>query len=260
MSDKIVIDDLNNVETIEENMIINGKTKNLHQIESKQKEHLNINFINQKIFNEILKYIDVRSLTFYGCRVEDLSLLSKLEKVEQLTINWNSKATELWDMSNNKNLKILKLIDLSKLTTLEPISTLTTLEELDVSGGMWKAIKLNTLQPLSKLKQLKKLCLTNISIKDESLEPIAELKTLELLELSNQFRTEEYAKLSVRLRNTKCDLFSPYLRLSAEIDDKDIMITGKGKPFLSSKNDINKVKVYEMEFKKLQNLYSDVEC
>lgn len=52
--------------------------------------------------------------------------------------------------------------------------------------------------------------------------------------MSNQFPTKEYAMLSMRLKKTKCAYFAPYIRLNQDIDGKDIMVIGKGKPLLNS--------------------------
>ena len=45
----------------------------------------------------------------------------------------------------------------------------------------------------------------NLKVKDDSLEPLIQLKNLRELSLSNQFKVEEYAKLSVALPYTKCE-------------------------------------------------------
>ncbi|MES9719726.1 leucine-rich repeat domain-containing protein, partial [Bacillus altitudinis] len=113
------------------------------------------------------------------------------------------------------------------------------------------------LQPLRYLKNLKYLCLSNIKVKDESLEPISALEGLKELDISNQFPTEEYARLSVTLPNTKCDRFAPYIFLSSPIVDKDVMVIGKRKPKLNSKVDGKKLQKYEEQFKAYQEKYKN---
>lgn len=129
------------------------------------------------------------------------------------------------------------------------------LEWLHLSGGIWNSLNLNTLQPLRYLNNLKHLGLFNIKVKDESLEPLSDLKGLKELEISNQFPTEEYARLSVALPNTKCDSFEPFIFLSSPIEDKDVMVVGKRKPFLNSKADQKKLQKYEEQFKSYQSKY-----
>ncbi|MEH7612957.1 hypothetical protein [Gottfriedia acidiceleris] len=116
-------------------------------------------------------------------------------------------------------------------------------------------MKLDNLNDLSKLNNLKYLGLSNIKTNDESLEPVAFLKNLQILEISNQFPMEEYARLSVLLPNTKCDYFKPYIVLEDPIDDKDIMVIGKRKPFLNSKNDAKRIQKYKDQFEDSQIKY-----
>lgn len=99
--------------------------------------------------------------------------------------------------------------------------------------------------------------LSTIKLKDESLEPISHIKGLLDLKLSNQFPTEEFARLSVTLPQTKCDYFQPYVKLDDPIDGKDIMVIGKRKPFLNSSTDIKKLQKYEEKFRELQEIYID---
>ncbi|PLR66179.1 hypothetical protein CYJ36_18910 [Bacillus sp. UMB0893] len=61
-------------------------------------------------------------------------------------------------------------------------------------------------------------------MKDEYLEPISHLKNLLELKLSNQFLTEEFARLSVMLPKTNCEYFQPFVKMDDPIDGKDIMV------------------------------------
>ncbi|WP_369691018.1 hypothetical protein [Robertmurraya korlensis] len=74
--------------------------------------------------------------------------------------------------------------------------------------------------------------------------------------ISNQFPTEEYAKLSVALPNTKSDKFEAYVHISP-IGDKDIMVVGKRKPLLNSnsKSDVKRLQKYQEQFKEYQDKY-----
>ncbi|EJR54011.1 hypothetical protein IIM_02268 [Bacillus cereus VD107] len=114
------------------------------------------------------------------------------------------------------------------------------------------------MEPLKHLSNLKYLFLSNINAKDESLEPVSQLTVLQELVISNQFPTEEYARLSVTLPNTQCEYFRPFIHLSSPIDDKDIMVIGKRKQFLNSKVDMKRLKKYEEQFKLLQDKYRDL--
>lgn len=63
--------------------------------------------------------------------------------------------------------------------------------------------------------------------------------------------------LSVTLPKTKCDCFKPYIFLSSPIEDKDVMVVGKRKPFLNSKVDVKKLQKYEEQFKAYQQKHKN---
>ncbi|PEA98249.1 internalin, partial [Bacillus cereus] len=56
-----------------------------------------------------------------------------------------------------------------------------------------------------------------------------------------------------------CDFFQPYIKFPDDsIDDKNIMVVGKRKPFLNSDTDLKKIKKYEEQFKIFQDKYKDI--
>lgn len=235
---------------------IDGKTKNLKELLNfKELEKLWIYNINQKQFSQILNTINPKMLFVRHLRVEDLSLLESLTKLEVLYLYHNSKSTALWDMSKNKNLKSLFLNDISAITDYTFLKKASNLEFLNIFGGEGKPIKIENLKFLEPLTSLKHLGLTNLKVADESLEPLIKLENLKTLEISNQFNTEEYAMLSIYLSNTQCDKFNPYVLMVEPIEGKDLMVTGRRKPLLSSRKDEQRIKKYEEEFTKLQKKF-----
>lgn len=107
-------------------------------------------------------------------------------------------------MSKNFNFKYLSIEDFKRLNQIDPIGLRNSLEELNLAGGIWPTLNIDTHEPIKQLQSLKILGLSNIKQKDESLEPISHIKNLLMLELSNQFPTEEFARLSVMLPQMKC--------------------------------------------------------
>lgn len=252
------VNDLADVDENSTELLIRGKTKNIERLKSfSNLTKLWIYTVNQKEFNTILSLVNPKMLHIYELRVDDLSIMSSLKDVEVLSLEWNTKTQSLWDLSKNTSLKSLSITDFSKLNDISTIQHCTSLELLQLSGGIWNSLNLNTLQPLRYLKNLKFLGISNIKVKDQSLQPISDLKGLRELEISNQFPTEEYARLSVTLPNTKCDCFMPYILLSSPIEDKDVMVVGKRKPFLNSKVDEKKLQKYEKQFKAYQEKYKN---
>ncbi|MEH7046471.1 leucine-rich repeat domain-containing protein [Bacillus thuringiensis] len=255
-----IIKDLKTLENIPDELAIDGKTKNLEKLASfSEINKLWIFTVNQKQFETILNYIKPKILYIYEMRVEDLSPLEKLTDIEELHMCWNTKATTLWDLTHNIKLISLSIEDFSKLDNVEPLIHRENLKKLNLSGGIWKSLNIDTLEPLKYLANLKELTLMNIKVKDESLKPLSYLYQLQKLNISNQFPTEEYARLSVILKNTKCDFFQPYIKFPDDsIDDKNIMVVGKRKPFLNSDTDLKKIKKYEEQFKIFQDKYKNM--
>jgi hypothetical protein len=252
------IKDLNQIEIVPSEIAIQGSTKNLERLQKlNEVEKLWLFTVNQSEFDLIMNNVKPRILYIYELKVEDLSSLEKLTEIEEIHLCWNTKATQLWDLSKNARLKSLSIEDFKRLNNLEPLKHCQSLKELALSGGISNTLNINTLKPLEKLTGLKYLTMSNIRVKDESLEPLANLVNLKELNISNQFPTKEYARLSVRLPNTKCDKFQPYIYLSSPIGDKDVMVVGKRKPFLNSKADLKKLQKYEEQFKDFQARFRD---
>ncbi|WP_028401003.1 hypothetical protein [Ectobacillus panaciterrae] len=251
--------DLDRIEISTTELMIHGKTKNITKLKSLSNlEKLWVYTVNQEEFDTIIGLVNPQFLYVKEMRVEDLSSLESLSNIETLELEWNPKASRLWDITKNTSLKSLTIIDFKRLNDIRNIQRCKKLESLHLEGGIWNTLKLNTLEPLKHLSNLKYLFLSNISAKDESLEPVSQLTGLQELKISNQFPTEEYARLSVTLPNTQCEYFQPYIYLSNSIDDKDIMVIGKRKPLLNSKVDMKRMKKYEEQFKSLQDKYRDL--
>lgn len=212
--------------------------------------------VNQSEFDKLCTLLTANIVQFYEMRVDDVSSLAKVNPV-QLGIQWNTKLASLDFVERIPDLKALVLIDNKKVTSLAPLSQLHSLEVFEYSGGMWNTQTAETLEPLAHIRSLRHLALTSFRVLEGGLYPLAALKELKELEVSNQFPTEEYAFLSVALPNTSCYLFSPYVKLNHPFDDgRDLMVTGKRKPFLSSKRDGARIKEYVARFKRMQEEYA----
>ncbi|MFC4354233.1 leucine-rich repeat domain-containing protein [Chryseomicrobium palamuruense] len=220
--------DLKSVRTDIEDLVIQGETKNLDLLSTfTNLTKLWIYTVNQQQFENIISLIQPKQLHIYEMRVSDLSPLESLHNLEVVSLQWNTKATSLWDLGQNPKLYSLAIMDFPKLQSLDALQTQPDIHVLELHGGIWNSLTIPTLEPLRKLVNLRHLTLMNIRVKDESLEPIADLHQLEELSISNQFPTQEYARLSVKLANANCELFHPYILLESPIEDKDIMVVGK---------------------------------
>jgi hypothetical protein len=249
-----VTDDLARLKKPPSRLSILGKTKNISRLaDFPSVEALWVGDVNERQFKEVLPLIDPLYLLFDGLRVADLARLGNLRRLNALEIRWNTKVTDISFLENLTGLRLLALSHCPKVHDLGPIAALKNLEILDLSGGMWSTFRPDTLEPLRHLHKLRGLSLKAIGVKDQSLAPIAGLEKLEELELSNQFPTEEYARLSVALPHIQCTHFSPYLDFGAGGDANQVMVTGKGKPVLSLPKDTARLERYVQRFEEMQN-------
>lgn len=204
----------------------------------------------------ICRYLDVRSLSLYEMRVADLEPLAQLAELRGLAIRWNTKATDITPLKRLGRLEELVLEHVPRASDLSPIGSLQSLRFLDFSGGTWTRNRARTLAPLADLPALEELVLTNLSVERDGLRPLAGCRSLRSLTLSNQFPTEDYAFLSVRLPNTSCELFAPFMVLATPIAGKDVMVTGRGKPFLNQSRDRKRLERHVAAFEALQDKHA----
>ena len=212
--------------------------------------------VKQGEFERIAQYINPASLVVYDMKVQDLSPLELMSRIERLALTWNTKASDISSLAKLRSLTVLSLMDFPKLSRLDSLARCEKLEMLELGGGVWKPMRVITLEPLRSLRALKYLSLTNIKVEDDSLHPLSELTNLQDLNLSNQFPTEEYARLSVYLEHFNCSSFQPYVSMAGKvIGSKTIMITGRRKPFLDPQADRQRIQRYERQFEDYQAMF-----
>jgi hypothetical protein len=245
-------EDLAPLSGTETRLSILGRTKHLERLgEFKGLEALWAGEINAAQFEQIVSAVDPEYLMLNGVRAEDLSSLARLRRLQALEIIWDTKVSDMSFLTQMTGLRLLGISHCPKVHDLSPIAALRNLEILDLSGGMWSVFKPETLQPLAGLDNLWGLSMTNIRVGDQSLEPVAHLTGLRKLELSNQFPTREYARLSVVLPDTECTHFAPYFEVFFGRGET-VMVTGKGKPVLELPMDQAKLDKYVAQFHAMQ--------
>ena len=237
-------------------LFILGKTQNMDRLaDFPSVEALWVGDVNERQFNEILPLINPLYLLFDGLRVADLTPLGRFRQLKALEIRWNTKVTDISFLEKLTDLRLLALSHCPKVHDLGPVAALKNLEILDLSGGMWSTFRPDTLKPLGQLRKLRGLSLKAIGVRDQSLAPVAGLQQLDELELSNQFPTEEYARLSVALPHIQCAHFSPYFDFGAGGAANQVMVTGKGKPVLSLPKDAARLERYVQRFGEMRERF-----
>ena len=254
---QLFITDLNDFDKTDKSLHMSVSAKNIDRLKDLSIENLWLIGANDKELRKILPLVNLKYLNLYQVLAKDLTILETLEQTETIILNWNTKATELWDISKNKGLKILEITDFSKLEEIDQLSLAIQISDLILGGGHDKPLKIKSISPLKGLTNLRTLSLTNLKIADDTLQPLGQLKNLKILYLSNQFETKEYAWLATRLPNTECKMFQA--TNSCKIvgaDNKlvwDTMVTGRRKSFLLSTKDQIKIDKYVNDFERLKN-------
>ncbi len=186
----------------------------------------------------------------------DLSALYALSNLRVLSIETNTKAKTIDALGEMAWLVGLAVVHFKQVRAIEPIRGLKRLESLAVAGSTWTRMTIRSLEPLSGLRSLKYLDLTNLQAEDGSLEPLADLVQLHELECANFYPMEEFARLSGRLKHTRCTWFKPYVPLRLVTckkcgADQMVMLTGKGSRTLCRACDEARISRHEEAFRRI---------
>ena len=167
--------------------------------------------------------------------IKDFSCLEKLNKLEYLLIEWNIRATKLWDMSQNTSLNGLYLSDVKKVTNLSDIVTAPNLKELAIDETVDSQLgsnkwRLTTLSPIDNAPRLERLFLAISRIEDESILPLLKMKNLRKLHITmGLFTLEDFATINSTLKNTSVKPDRPYYVNENDESDLYARVVGKGR-------------------------------
>ncbi len=240
-------------------LAVSGKTRNLARLADwSDLEALWAFEANEAQLGEIAARCRPRYLNVWGFKSPDLSWLRPLAphgRLAALELSRNTRLADLSALSGFPALRLLSIVSCPKVRDLAPVGELANLEILDLGGGMWNTFRVATLAPVARLEKLRFVALKAIRVEDESLAPLAGRGRLERLELSNQFPTEEFARLSVALPRAACTLFAPYTEVFTGRKAHTVRVTGKRKPILALPDDQAKLDRYVARFRALQDRF-----
>lgn len=187
--------------------------------------------------------------------VEDWSILSTLKDVRFIGFFHNQRITQLWDMTGNISLEGLYISDFTRLHSLDGIIGAPKLERLYFGDAVWNTSILNDLKALEN-SRLKEFQFDGKSIKEEDITIYTKMPNLEILDFrTNLYTTKQLAWLVAKLPNAQGYSLKPYVKFDRS--ERDILICGKRKPFLSSEKDTAKIQKYVKEFEELVKQYLD---
>ena len=201
---------------------------------------------------------------FWKCpRLADLSPLQDMPQLTHVAFYWNQRATRLWNLARTPALRGLHFDDFTKLSRLDDLALATSLDTLVFGNAVWNKFAVDTLDPLAALgATLRHLAFNAQSIGDGRIQPLAQLTALHSLEFpTHLFSTEQIAWLRAHapaaLASSALD---PLLRLKSPLMRRgkalDVLIAGKGKPFLSSQTDAAKVAQFVDSFQQLRDRFA----
>lgn len=249
-------DDLADFDNTQTSLRLSANAKNINRLKNLKIENLWLIGAKEKTLQIVLSLVQPKYLNLYYLPTSNLSFLETLDVTETIILEWNTKATSLWDISKNTRLRNLKVIDFPKLNDISQISVAKQLDSFTLEGGINNGLSIQTLNPISVLTNLKYLRLANLKVFDDTLKYLSNLRNLEELSLSNQFETKEYAWLASRLPNVECDMFQATVETNIINTNNetvwDTMVVGRRKPFLNSKSDKAKIDKYITDFEKLK--------
>ena len=220
-----------------------------------------ISGLNQKYFEYFCKNYANKFEIIQICHcplIKDFSSFELLDKVHFIIINWNYRATKLWNMTNNIMLKGLCLENLKKVSVLDGIELAPSLTELMITEGPDVRLFLETLNPLEKCKNLENLDITISGILDNNASPILKIKSLKEANFRDDlFETEQFAMLVAKLKNVILSPSKPYFICGSDDSDneRNVLVVGKKKPWLTKNS--KKLKQYEDEWNKYIEKYKE---
>jgi hypothetical protein len=232
-----------------------SKARNLQVLpQLSQLERLWCFDLNAKSAPIVGRLAGLRRLYVEGIRLPTLGAFAGLTDLEVLSMEGCTRVVSLEELTAFSRVQGLAVIHFPKVRSLTPLSKFESLSALVVAGSIWTRMTVENLNPLSRLRKLRFLHLTNLKALDESLEPLAALAELQTLDLPNFYPVEEFAKLSARLRQTRCNWFEPLVPLRSSSCAKCgrqsmVMLTGKGMPTLCTSCDAVRVRKHDEYFR-----------
>jgi len=229
---------------------------------------------------EILPKLESVKFIWFSSRTtqEMFDTVTKMKNVEGVYIKW-SGIKSIENIVNMPNLKYLHIGSTPSLSPLTPISKLNKLEWLELEnikacsdltflegmhhlkglsiegdGNSSKYIKARSLEPLENLPNIYWLSLGAFMTEDGSLLPLSKMKSLKYLIISQKYKMEEVARLAGLRPDIECDAFDPISSIydigcNKCNERKMVLPTGKGKPFLCTFCETEKIEKHIKKFK-----------
>ena len=167
-----------------------------------------------KIAAGLALQFDPVQLSLTNIQAADLDWVSKLPRIRDLLIEWNTKLESFDFLRNVAPLTRLRADGTKRTHFLDGIAHQPSLKSLWIGGGIDSCLEVASLRPLSSLVNLEQLFLICIRVDEPSLTPLAQLTRLKCLRIqSNIAPMEEYARLAGALPGIESDMLRGFLTL-----------------------------------------------
>ncbi len=203
--------------------------------------------VNEAELAQLCAQVDVAYLGFKGLRTTTIAPLARIKRLRRLQLWWVQKLADLSPLAGLP-LDALVLDDLRYCNDIAVLAQMPTLQALTISGGMNTTQVIETLEPLTTLPDLRELRLVALKLADDSLRPLVRCKALTDLWLPNTLDVSEYAYLAAMRPDIRANALAAYQVMGHKIGGKDVMVTGRRRPFLNSKTDGAKMATYQARF------------
>lgn len=211
--------------------------------------------VNEKELAHLCDHLSVGALGFKGLRTTTIAPLQKLTGLRKLSLWWVQKLADLSPLATLP-LQALELDDIRYAHDISPLAQMPTLRALVIAGGMNSTQQIDTLIPLTKLPELCELRMMSLRLGDDSLRALVACPALRDLHLPNTFATEDYAYLRAKRPELRCEALCAYQTSDrAVFADKNVMVTGRRKPFLNARKDAARLAKYQAQFDALLKKY-----
>lgn len=245
---------------------VDGGTLSIEQIDSirdfPDSKSIIISGLKQDTFEYFINTYgkQFHAITFWKNKtVSDLSALSLLSDIEYVSYFFNQKASELWDMTNNKKLVGLSISDFSKIHSLKGIEKACNLTSFYVYDRVDAKMEIESFKPIVNAG-IKHFAWGGKKVLDNNYECLANSKIEELDISPRQFTMLELAQLlSLFPESLKGSITKPYTR--GGIKDKDgyteYFFLCKGKKTCVKGKDDKRFASYLNEFESLLKKYRE---
>lgn len=259
----LVCDDVCAVPKDSNSLEIHGKTENLERLgDLCSLEFLTLSDADEEILHQVCTLTAPKWAVLWNLRAEDISALRNWSGIERLIIDGIPRVSDISPLGSLKNLELLYIVRAPKARDIAALSSLSNLKYLCFAGGYSTSSKrVPTLRPLTALKQLQYISLGGVNSSDRSLAPLAEIHALKEIDLSNNWPTEEFARLSVLFPDAGCEWFVPFVeeKFSAftateQIPQTMVFVTGSRKPYFKNPTDDDwaTINAYAKKFREYQ--------